>query len=392
MLKIRIIDRYIFREILAPFFLSMAALTLVLFLQKMFRLAELVVSKGTPVTEIVKIFAYIMPNFLVITIPMSFLVGTLTAFSRLSSDSEVTAMKASRISLYSMARPVILFALASFLITSTISLIVAPEANHALKVQLFNLVKSRAMIGIEPGVFSSTFDGMVIYVDKMESLDNMEGIFISDERSAKDPYAIVARRGKLIADPQSLNVTLEMKQGSIQALPREDQSYPTMSFDSGNLYLDISHALVRQSSSEKEVEEINSLELFRMLKRTAAASDSVINMKDELHKRLSIPFACLIFGLIGAPLGIRKSRSGKSAGIAIALLVFLIYYVFLAIGMNLSKTGQLAPALAYWIPNLVMALLSIVFLIKKGREIDFSILSILGETYYRWRAKRKRTF
>jgi len=392
MLKIRIMDRYIFREILAPFFLSMAALTLVLFLQRMFRLAELVVSKGTPVSEIVKIFAYIMPNFMVITIPMSFLVGTLTAFSRLSSDSEVTAMKASRISLYSMTRPVILFALVSFLITSTISLIVAPEANHALKIHLFNLVKSRAMVGIEPGVFSSTFDGMVIYVDKMESLDNMEGIFISDERSAKDPYAIVARKGKLIADPQSLNVTLEMKQGSIQALPRDDQSYPTMSFESGNLYLDISHALIRQSSAEKEVEEINSLELFRTLKRTAAAGGSVINMENELHKRLSIPFACLIFGLIGAPLGIRKSRSGKSAGIAIALLVFLIYYVVLAIGMNLSKTGQLAPALAYWIPNLIMTLLSIVFLFKKGREIDFSIFSIFVETYYRWRAKRKRTF
>ncbi len=392
MLKIRIMDRYIFREILAPFFLSMATLTLVLFLQRMFRLAELVVSKGTPASDIVKIFAYIMPNFLVITIPMSFLVGTLTAFSRLSSDSEVTAMKASRISLYSMTRPVIVFALVSFIITSTISLIVAPEANHALKVHLFNLVKSRAMVGIEPGVFSSTFDGMVIYVDKIESLDNMEGIFISDERSAKDPYAIVARRGKLIADPQSLSVTLEMKQGSIQTLPRDDQSYPTMSFESGNLYLDISNALIRQSSAEKEVEEINSLELFRTLKRTAAAGGSVINMENELHKRLSIPFACLIFGLIGAPLGIRKSRSGKSAGIAIALLVFLIYYVFLAIGMNLSKTGQLAPVLAYWIPNLVMALLSIVFLVKKGREIDFSILSALGETYYRWRGKRKRTF
>jgi lipopolysaccharide export system permease protein len=323
---------------------------------------------------------------------MSFLVATLTAFSRLSSDSEVTAMKASRISLYSMTRPVMLFALVSFLITSTISLIVAPEANHALKVHLFNLVKSKAMVGIEPGVFSSTFDGMVIYVDKMESLDNMEGIFISDERSAKDPYAIVARRGKLIADPQSLSVTLEMKQGSIQALPRDDQSYPTMSFESGNLYLDISHALIRQSSSEKEVQEINSLELLRTLKRTAAAGGSVIDMENELHKRLSIPFACLIFGLIGAPLGIRKSRSGKSAGIAIALLVFLIYYIVLATGMNLSKTGQLAPALAYWIPNIVMALLSVVFLYKKGREIDFSIFSVFGEIYYRWRAKRKRTF
>jgi lipopolysaccharide export system permease protein len=301
-------------------------------------------------------------------------------------------MKASRISLYSMTRPVMLFALLSFLFTSAVSLFIAPEANHALKVHLFNLVKSKAMVGIEPGVFSSTFDGMVIYVDKMESLEQMEGIFISDERSGKEPYAIVARRGMLIADPQSLQVTLAMKQGSVHTLPRDDQSYSVMTFEAGKLFLDISHALIHQSSSGKEVGEINSLELLRTLKRTTAAGGSVIEIENEIHKRLSIPFACLVFGLIGAPLGIRKSRSGKSAGIVIALLVFLIYYIVFAAGMNLSKTGELAPALAYWIPNLVMALLSVVFLFSKGRDIDFSISSVFGETYYRWRAKRKRTF
>ncbi|HXY54982.1 MAG TPA: LPS export ABC transporter permease LptF [Nitrospirota bacterium] len=392
MCKIRIMDRYIFGEILVPFFLSMAALTLVLFVQKMFRLAELVISKGASVASTAKIFAYIMPSFFVITVPMSFLVGTLTAFSRLSSDSEVTAMKASRISLYSMTRPVMLFALLSFLFTSAMSLFVAPEANHALKVHLFNLVKSKAMIGIEPGVFSSTFDGMVIYVDKMESLDQMEGIFIADERSPKDPYAIFARRGVLIADPQSLQVTLAMKQGSVHTPPRDDQSYSVMSFDSGNLFLDISHALIRQGSSEQEVEETNSLELLRTIRRAAAPDQSVLDMKNEIHKRLSIPFACLLFGLIGAPLGIRKSRSGKSAGVAIALLVFLAFYMVFAAGMNLSKTGQVAPILAFWVPNLVMALLSVAFLYKKGRDIDFSIFSAVSEAYYRWRAKRKRTF
>ncbi|HTP04733.1 MAG TPA: LPS export ABC transporter permease LptF [Nitrospirota bacterium] len=392
MLKIRIMDRYIFREILAPFFLSMAALILVLFLQRMFRLAELVVSKGTPVSEIVKIFAYIMPNFLVITIPMSFLVATLTAFSRLSSDSEVTAMKASRISLYSMTRPVMLFALVSFLVTSTISFVVAPAANHALKVHLFELVKSRALIGIEPGVFTSTFDGMVIYVDKMESIDNMEGIFISDERSAKDPYAIVARRGKLIADPQSLNVTLEMHQGSIYTLPRDEKSYSTMSFESGNLYLDISHALIRQGSSERDFEEIGSFELFRILRRTAAEGGATLAIENELHKRLSIPFACLIFGLIGAPLGIRRTRSGKSAGIAIALLVFLVYYIVLATGMNLSETGKLSPVLAYWIPNFLMLILAVLFMIKRGQEKDLRIFAALGDLYSRLKTGRKKTF
>ncbi len=224
MFRLRILDRYIFREIIPPFFLSIAALTLVLFLQRMYRLVELIVSKGATISAAAKLFAFVMPGFLVLTIPMSFLVGTLTAFTQLSSDSEITAMKASRVSLYNMMRPVMLFAVLAFLVTAGISLVVAPASNHALKAHLFNMVKSRAMVGIEPGVFSSTFDGMVIYVDKMETLDNMRGIFISDERSLKDPVAIVARSGRLIADPQSFNVTLAMNQGSILAPPRDEKT------------------------------------------------------------------------------------------------------------------------------------------------------------------------
>ena len=389
MFRMRILDRYIFREILTPFFLSIAALTLVLFLQRMYRLAELVVSKGATVSSTAKLFAYIMPSFLILTIPMSFLVGTLTAFTQLSSDSEVTAMKASRISLYNMIRPVMLFALLAFTFTALTSLIVAPAANHALKVHLFNIVKSRAMVGIEPGVFSSTFDGMVIYVDKMETLDNMKGIFISDERSAKEPYAIIAQRGKLIANPESLNVTLAMNQGAIHALPRDEQSYSTMNFDSGNLYLDISHALVQRGSSDIDFNEIDSLELFQELKRARAEGKPTIDIESELHRRLSIPFACLLFGLIGAPLGIRRSRSGKSAGISMALLVFLVYYMVLAAGTNLSDTGKLSPAIAYWLPNVLMTAAAGMLVYKKGHEKDFNVFRFIEKSYHRLRTRNR---
>ncbi|HYA86056.1 MAG TPA: LptF/LptG family permease, partial [Nitrospirota bacterium] len=183
MFRIRILDRYVLSEMLPPFFLSIAVLLLVLFLEKLFRLADLVISKGVPLLSIVKVLAYAMPSFMLITLPMSLVVASLTAFSRMSSDSEVTAMKASRISLYSMSRPVIIFAVLTFGVTAYTSLNLVPAANMALKIHLFNMVKSSAIVGIEPGVFSTTFDGMVIYVDKMVSLDNMEGVFIFDERS-----------------------------------------------------------------------------------------------------------------------------------------------------------------------------------------------------------------
>ncbi len=132
-MKASIMDRYIFREMVPWFFLTMAVLTLVLFLQKLFRLADLVVSKGATVLSTAKVLAFVMPGFLVITIPMSLLVASLMTFGRLSSDSEITAMKSSRISLYRMIRPVFLFALIAFAVTAFTSLVLVPGANSALK-------------------------------------------------------------------------------------------------------------------------------------------------------------------------------------------------------------------------------------------------------------------
>jgi len=383
MFKIKVLDRYIFEELLPPFFLSMFIITLVLFIQKMFRLAELVISKGVTVTATLKLLAFILPGFLVITIPMSALVAAITAFSRLSSDSEITAMKTSRVSLYRMLRPVTLFAFLAFSATALTSLVLLPAANTALKAHLFSMVKSQAMVGIEAGVFSSAFDGMVIYVDKMESLDKMEGIFISDEHSAKDPYSIVAKRGKLITDPQSFKVTLAMEEGSIYSLPRDKGKYLLSSFAAGSIFLDINRSLLQGGSSTTDYRNASIQTLLTDIRSLRAQGKPTFQLESELHMRLSIPVACLIFGIIGAPLGIRKSRSGRSAGIAIALAVFFLYYVLIGTSKNLAETGSLSPAAAYWIPNAIIIMGSAVLLHVKNSELNLGIGDRFARLYSR---------
>ncbi len=374
MFRSRIIDRYIMRELLAPFFLSIAVLTLALFLQKMFRLTELVLSKGSTLAAAGKLLLYIMPGFLAITIPISLLVAALTAFTRLSSDSEVTAMKASRISLYAMVRPVMQFAFILFIITSVIAHFLAPHANHAFKAHLFNMVKSRAMIGLDQGVFSSTFDGMVIYVDKMNSLDDISGIFISDERSASEPYTILAKQGKLITNPDNFSVTLVMEQGTIHVQPHTDGVYSLMSFDAGRLFLNIDEASFKRSDAAgRNIDELDSLALYRSWRVARAEKKPTKDMEIEFQKRMSVSYACLVFGLIGAPLGIRKSRSGKSAGIAISIGVILVYYLVLGTAARFAESGALSAAAATWIPNGLITAAAIALLIKKGNEIYLGI-------------------
>lgn len=390
MFRGRILDRYITLELLAPFFLSIAVLTLALFLQRMFRLVELILSKGSSFAAIGKLLLYIMPSFLVLTIPMSLLVAALTAFTRLSSDSEVTALKASRVSLYEMIRPVLHTSVVLFLITAAIAHFVAPRANFAFKAQLFDLVRSRAMVGLEQGVFSSTFDGMVVYVDEMASLDDMTGIFISDERSAQEPYVITARNGQLATDPDSFRVTLNMRQGAINLQPKDASSYSLISFDTAALNLDIDRALLRGRADRIHIEETDSLDLLRMAREARREGRPSRSLEVELHKRTSISFACLVFGLIGAPLGIRRARSGRSAGIAIAIGVILVYYLILGTGANLAEAETISPAVAYWIPNLFITLAAVALVVKKGHEIYFGVAHRLDTLFGAAIAKLRR--
>jgi lipopolysaccharide export system permease protein len=388
----RTLDRYILREMMPPYFMTLAVLLLVFILEKLFRLADLVVSKGAGLLATVKILIYVVPSFMVLTLPMSLLVAALTAFTTMSADSEITAMKASRISLYSMIRPVFILSLITFGITAATSLILVPSANTLLKTHLFNMVKSSALVGVEPGIFSNKFSGMVIYVDKMDSRSNLEGIFISDERSVKEPYIILAKQGKLIADPKTLKVTLALQNGTIHMPPHDENTYSLIGFTAARLFMDINGSLSGKGAPGKGFEDMSSSELLQNIKTLRAEGKPTYRQETELNKRFSIPFVCLIFGLIGAPLGIRRSRSGKSAGIAVAFMVFLVYYIVLAGATNLAETGTVKPLFAYWIPNVLMAVASALFVIKKGREVNFRIWDAIVSYYYKTKERLLNKF
>jgi lipopolysaccharide export system permease protein len=250
----------------------------------------------------------------------------------------------------------------------------APHATYAFKAHLFNMVKSRAMVGLDQGVFSSTFNGMVIYVDKLNSLDDISGIFISDERSGNEPYTILAKQGRLITNPDNFKVTLVMEHGTINTQPHSEGVSSLMSFDSGKLFLDIDEASFKRSDAAgRNIDELDTLALYRSWRVARAGSAPTKDLEIEFQKRMSVSYACLVFGLIGAPLGIRKSRSGKSAGIAISIGVILVYYLVLGTAARFAESGVLSPAAATWIPNGLITAAAIALVYIKGSEIYFGI-------------------
>ena len=208
-MKIMRIHRYITREISVPVALSLLIFTFVLLMGRIPRLTELVVSKGVPAGEIAELFSYLLPTFFSITAPLSFLLGILLAFGRMSADSEFIALKASGVSLYSLLKPVLVLSLLFSIFTAWLTTSVEPAGKTAFRSKLFEIASSRASVGIRPGIFNDEFEGLVLYTRSMDDRQGiMQGVFISDEREGETPATIIAEQGAVHSRPGKLQFDL----------------------------------------------------------------------------------------------------------------------------------------------------------------------------------------
>ncbi len=348
------IYKYILKEISVPSLLSLLIFTFVILMGRIPRLTELVISKGVPAIEIFRLFSYLLPTFLSITVPLSFLLGILLAFGRLSADSEFIAMKASGISLYALLKPVLLLAILSSLLTAWLTISVEPAGKSAFRSKLFEIASSRASVGINAGIFNDDFDDIVLYTHSMDERRGiMQNVFISDERDGETPATILAQEGRFISDPEQLSLTLRLSDGSIHRRPlKENKStYQIIGFSNYDINIDMSKQLGtdkrRRSRSELSWTELQSA-------RRQAESERDLRRYDTVHhKRLVIPFAPLVFALVGVPLGLQSNRSGKGAGFALALIISLFYYLLLSIARTVAENGALPAYLILWLPNLL---------------------------------------
>ncbi len=373
----RRINRYIFQEVLTPTLLGLTIFTFILVMGRLPGLTELVVNKGVPLASILKLFSYLLPTFLSITIPLSFLLGILLAFGRLSADSEFVALKASGVSLYSLLLPVLLFALLCSLLTAGLSLFGEPAGKTAFRDQIFRIASDRASVGIDAGVFNDNFEGLVIYAEqKDEQRDQMHNVFISDERSADEPANIFARQGRFIRNPAQQTLTLRLRKGTIHHLARDDRdSYQTISFDTYDINLDLDKGLSDSNARNRSLGEYTPRQLIAE-SRNITDQRRIKRLAVELHKRISSSAAPLVFALIGIPLALQSSRSGKGAGFAMALGIALSYYVLLSVCSTLAGKWVLPASVALYLPNLIFVGGGVFFIHRTAIEQPLRLPSV----------------
>lgn len=371
--RLGVLDRYVVREVAGPFLLGTALLTVVLLLDRLYQLTELVIGRGVPPGLVAPLLLFLLPPLLVHALPLALLVAVLLAGGRLAADREVLALRASGVGPLRLLRPVLLAAAGVAVVTAALTLGLVPGAGRLLQAQLVAITQARLTAGLRERVFTGAFDDVVIYVEDMGGARaSLRGILVADERDPRRSRVITARRGHLLADGDGRRVTLRLVEGSLgeaERLRPEPGDGPARYRHAVFGLYDMALPVVPALGGDGDRPE-RDLGLGELLARQRAAGDrpAWTRARLELHRRLALPLAPLLFALIGFPLAMRALRGGRSAALVGALAVLVTYHLLMSSLEAVALRGALPPGLAVWLPGGLLAALGLLLLAAAARR------------------------
>ena len=374
---IKTIDKYIFRELLKIFFISVFAMTMILYLDKFLFIAEMIVNRGVSFMEMVKMMIYISPAFFAITIPIAVLMASVVTFNQFSAHNEWVAMKSCNWSFIELMKPVLFFSLFAYFLANIVMFWALPWGNQSYKTLVYEIIKNRANINIQPNVFNRDFNNLILLVKEHHQNSLLKGVFIADTRNPEAPEIITSKQGVIFPNPKTLKIQLKLNNGIIHELSKERGEYQTLNFDR----YDINLSLPDTERLEKEAlvgnRELSISKIKEKIKRMKEKGLPTSGAEVELSKKFSIPFTCLLFAFLGAPLGIKSSRSGKSGSFGVTVAVILLYYLGLIMTQNLGRIGKIHAYTSVWIPNIILCLTVGYVIYKMQKELPFKFFEKL---------------
>lgn len=437
---------YVLKEFFPPFLLSLGIFTFVMLLDKLLDLLDMIVSKGVPMRIVGEVFLLLLPSMIAVVIPMGVLAGIMMAVGRMSADLEVTAMKAGGASIWNLVFPLGLVSLllAGLLVVFNNS--VLPEANHIARNLLMDIGTMRPTARIVPGMFVEEIENYRILVGEKDDLTGkLRNIIIHSRDPGAPARTITAIEGTM--EPVGVNhLRLVLYDGQIHEKDM-DGGYRYSSFTSYTLDIARSGELVRRDrnsrgdremSAQQMASFVDSLDRRQMLLADsisavalgflaeAASPDNPVTRDDstralrntlawlsstsaeltilydqvmghrlnmakynvEIHKKYSIPFACIVFVMVGVPLGLSSRNANKGIAISLSLVFILVYYFFLIGGEQLADRGQVPAWAAMWAPNILLGSLGVYLTFRSLKEGHPLPLPDFRELIESWKNRR----
>ena len=382
----RKLDRYIFREILFPGLIALVALTFVVLSQKAGgKVLDIIFRLSPTASEVWAVIAAILPAVLTVSLPMALLVGILTGFSRLSSDSEAIALRASGISMRRILRPVLVLATLGWAVTLTLTVWLTPATSSNLSSMLNNLELRVPSIEVRPRVLHEV-PGYVLWLNDARSGDAIEGrgFLIADMKDPDHPEFTFAESGVIFPTNSNQSLQLSLINASKHEVDKNDaDKYELSGFSSTTIAID---RPTKSGPAPPAVTETATRELWdRVRAGTATLREGI-----EFHRRFALPFACFAFALVGLPLGVTTNRGGRSTGVVLSLLLMFAYYLALFGGTRATSVGSLSPFLGAWSPNIAFVAFGIFLLARSDRQHENRVIAALASATHWLRSKLGR--
>lgn len=373
----RILRRYILREVLSHGLLGGALFTFVVFMRDVGRILELAVRNSAPFPSVAEIFFLTIPTALTVTIPMGVLVGILIGLSRLAADSEVTAMRASGLGAGLFLKSLAGLALAAWLLAAVNTLLVAPRSAAQLSDLQQRLKASQASFEVQPQVFYEDFPNYVLYVQDSEPAEGAaiwKKVFLADISTPGAPKVTLANEAIAISEsPESLRLHL-VNGATHESVPRQPDQYSISTFGESDQPIQLPAV---QSKTPKEIAPIPELTTSELLRRARDNPDELRSRWYwiEFHRRLALPTACIVLALIGIPLGLSAKKGGKATGFVLTILLVFVYYFISLFGVALARQGKVPPGPGVWLANVLFFVAALV-LLWRADHASFEIGSV----------------
>jgi len=353
---VRILTRYILKEVLSHGLIGTAVFTFVIFMRELSRILELVVRNSAPVPSVAEIFFLILPEAFKITIAMGVLVGILIGLSRLAADSEVTAMRAAGVGVVRVLKIVAVFGILAWLLALANSTVIAPRSTAALAALQNNLISSQASFEIQPRVFYEDFKNSVVYVQDAAVASGAavwKKVFRADTGTPGVIKITLAEQAVVSGGKDGFRLHLVNGEVHEVNVIAPDQ-YTITTFAETDTVL-TQPPVTRPAQELVPVAQMSTRELLGLTR--SPRKDLARFYWIEFNRRLAQPSACLVLVLIGIPLGLSSKKGGKGAGFVLTIILVFVYYFISITGISLARSGKAPAVLGVWMANLVFAVI-----------------------------------
>jgi LPS export ABC transporter permease LptF/LPS export ABC transporter permease LptG len=390
----RLIDRYVIREILPPFLLALAIFTFIMAINPMLSYAEDYLAKGVPIGTVAILLLNLLPQALGVTLPMAVLTGILMALGRMSADREPVALLSCGVSPLRLLPPILVFAGAAAALNLYTMIRLVPDANQTFREITYRHLVQRTESDIKPGVFYEGFPNTILLVQDVQPGGRWRHVMLADATHQDRLSLTFAEAGRLELDPVQREVRVLLSDATRYVQGANDDSYAVFPDQ---------HAMIRISAESvfgdgtlmRGLAEMTVADLEQQIEVKRTRGESPHNEIMYIQQKFAFPAACLTFALLGLSLGLHTRQEGKFAGLALGLGVILIYMALHAQAEDWTKGGDFPAVWARWLPNLVLAPLALVALWWRrravGRDLAISWPAVLSRVRRVTGRRRRQT-